>query len=284
MRIFPAKGLRLACYAMLSIVSTYWMIAVLFAFLNCRPFAYTWARSQGVKGSCADKQGGTLGFGIVNLIFDIAVIIIPFPYLYTLKLQLHKKISLMVIFTLGFVITAISAVRIHSIVSSYSKDMSYGAAEINLWSFLETSLSVINCCLPTIRPALVAITRTSNSLFTHQTSEEPSLPTHKFITLTFDSSQDVVHSGAPSPMPAERPMSMLERKIHTSDDASQAKKQNHWKTKFCEQTNEVSEEDCSMKSVRATKARDQSPPLPPHARNIEVKSEWIVEHVHKAHR
>lgn len=139
-------------------VCSYWMTGLLFTFLNCRPFSYTWNKMQpGHTGSCVDEQDGTLGFGIVNLVLDFAVILLPLPYLYTLNLKLSKRISLIGIFALGFLITAISAVRIQTVRTAGATGFSYSVGEIALWSFLETSFSLINCCLPTILPALTTI-------------------------------------------------------------------------------------------------------------------------------
>ena len=156
LRVFPLKSLRLMAYSLMLAASLYWLIGLLFAFLNCRPFSYTWDKTKsGHPGHCVDDQGGTLGFGIVNLVLDIAVILVPMPFLYTLHLQLSKRISLIGIFALGFVITAVSALRIKIIVGASSGGFSYSTGQIALWSYIEVACSIINCCLPTIQPALV---------------------------------------------------------------------------------------------------------------------------------
>ena len=169
-----------------------WAVTLIFPFVNCQPFSYTWHRiNNSAGGHCLDNQGGTLPFGVSNLILDIAVIVLPLPYLYTLKLKRAKKVALMGIFALGFVISIISAVRIWTVVGTGQKDFSYGAAEIALWSFLETGLSVVNCCLPVIQPALLAVINRVATMTRGREKGDESLPTHKFITLTFDSEEDV---------------------------------------------------------------------------------------------
>ena len=101
-----------------------------------------------------------VGIGTINLLLDIFVIGIPMPSLWKLKLPVEKKVSLMGIFALGLGITGISAVRVAAF-SSGLKDVNanwaYNTYALPLWSFLETTLSVINCCLPVMFPALLAI-------------------------------------------------------------------------------------------------------------------------------
>lgn len=212
--VFPNRSLQIGTFTLLAASCIWWIISILFAFLNCRPFSYTWDKVvHPESGHCVDAVGGTLGFGIVNLILDVAVIALPLRYLYTLHLKLSKRISLIGIFGLGFVITAISAVRIKKIVSA---DGTYGLAQIALWSFVETSLSVMNCCLPTIQPALMATHKRLAGMLGGQPKVTSAPSRRMMITMTTPgpSNTSPPQSRGASPMPdyPTKPYSLLDQR------------------------------------------------------------------------
>ena len=253
------------------------MISILFAFLNCRPFSFTWTRNG--DGSCVDSQGGTLGFGIVNLILDAAVILLPIPYLYTLQLKLSKRLSLIFIFALGFVITAISAIRLKTIVSSTNKSFTRGSAEIALWSFLETSLSIINCCLPTMAPAFLTIGRTITEFFHPTEADESGAAPHKFVSLSATTGpySTPPDSRSASPWQAQQQdsnMSAIARQQIPLEER-QSEKQGRWKNVYYEERKEVDADSVSFSSAHRSK---NSPPVPAGLRDINVQREWTVEH------
>ena len=190
----------------------YWLGSIIFPFVNCRPFSYLWDMMQ--KGSCAAPIGGALAFGVINLVLDVVVIVLPLPYLYKLQLKLSKRISLIGIFALGFVITAISALRVHAILSGSFAAFSRGAGVISLWSFLETALSVINCCFPVMQPALLEIGRSIKHKFVTPTVSEPSPPTHKFVSLMTSTSPSRAFSPEPG---ASYELSTAETGVYEKD-------------------------------------------------------------------
>lgn len=56
-------------------------------------------------------------------------------------------------------ICAISLLRVITIANWDLDDVTYSAAGVSVYSVLEPTLGVINVCLPTIRPAILALTR-----------------------------------------------------------------------------------------------------------------------------
>lgn len=74
-------------------------MVVLEAFFLCKPFAYSWNKLR--KGKCGNQHDVYLSSGIVNLIIDIMIIILPMPMLWGLQLGLAKKLALTFIFGIG---------------------------------------------------------------------------------------------------------------------------------------------------------------------------------------
>lgn len=77
------------------------IVAVIFeSFLLCRPFRFTWDKTipGGVCGSSTDAY---LSIAIVNLVIDVAVVVLPMPVLWKLQMPIGKKIAISAILSLG---------------------------------------------------------------------------------------------------------------------------------------------------------------------------------------
>ncbi|KAL2289918.1 hypothetical protein FJTKL_01197 [Diaporthe vaccinii] len=127
------------------------------AFLFCTPVQYNWDKS--IMGTC-DIPGQSDAFkaaGSINLVIDAIVVGLPMPKLFGLHMLLSRKLSLASMFSLGAIICIISLLRVVSVVNWDMNDITFYAADVAVYSVLEPTLGVINICLPTIRPAMLAI-------------------------------------------------------------------------------------------------------------------------------
>ncbi|EHA21360.1 hypothetical protein ASPNIDRAFT_124352, partial [Aspergillus niger ATCC 1015] len=120
---------------------------VIFTFLltlACNPVAKQWDAS--LPGTCIDTVASYYG---TSLGFDLVIIALPLPVLWSLQLRQAQKIALMALFALGFFITIIQIIRIFTIkhLKTYTDSQ-----PIVLWSQVEISLGVIIACVPTYGP------------------------------------------------------------------------------------------------------------------------------------
>ncbi|TVY85526.1 Satratoxin biosynthesis SC1 cluster protein [Lachnellula suecica] len=155
LRVFYDTPIRIACWAVLTIVSFYSISAVSTSIFTCRPVAAFWDKS--IEGDCF-KTGGFLYFfhPSFNILTDLVLITLPLPMLSTLSLPRKQKIGLMLVFTLGGFVCVVSIVRLYSVVVSVkSNDLSFTNTSIALWSIIEANVGIICASLPTIRPLLV---------------------------------------------------------------------------------------------------------------------------------
>jgi hypothetical protein len=98
--IFPTKSMTIAC-RLAQAVAILWAIAtVLGALFICQPISYNWDTSiEG--GKCGDAPASCQSTGIVKIMTDVIVLILPIPSLGKVQMALYKKVVLMVMFTLG---------------------------------------------------------------------------------------------------------------------------------------------------------------------------------------
>ena len=77
-----------------------WNVANMVAlFLICRPIAKNW--NFLIPGTCGSQPALYFAMGLVNLVTDAIIIILPMPYLYQLRLAMRKKLICMALLSIG---------------------------------------------------------------------------------------------------------------------------------------------------------------------------------------
>ena len=93
------KSFKICVYTLISLCIGYAISDWLKLFLICRPFEYSWNKS--IEGECADALQGWLVTGIMNLLLDVGIVVLPLPLLWRLHLSISKRIGLTLMFTIG---------------------------------------------------------------------------------------------------------------------------------------------------------------------------------------
>lgn len=84
-------------------ICTAYLIAFTFLLLfQCTPVSYQWTGWTGeTKGVCLNMYVTAWIFAVINIILDIAVMILPFPYILRLHLSRKKKMQIGAVFLVG---------------------------------------------------------------------------------------------------------------------------------------------------------------------------------------
>ena len=98
-RIFKRRSFRYAAYRLTVVTVLYWVGYILTGFLICRPLALNWNKT--LKGHCGNTSIQKNGAAAINMILDVAIVVLPMPVLWTLQMPLKSKIALSGIFSLG---------------------------------------------------------------------------------------------------------------------------------------------------------------------------------------
>lgn len=75
------------------------LVVILGSLLTCQPVAYIWDHT--INGHCGSLITLWLCHGVLNIVTDLAVLMLPMPFLYSLEMGLYRKLFLMVTFGLG---------------------------------------------------------------------------------------------------------------------------------------------------------------------------------------
>ncbi|TVY93984.1 Satratoxin biosynthesis SC1 cluster protein, partial [Lachnellula willkommii] len=145
---------------MLTAVVTSWGIAVLFlSIFTCVPPKGFWDKS--IHAACnVNSQQFLFGISIPNILTDVALLVLPIPYVLQLKSGWPQKRLLLGTFLLGGFVCLASVMRLVSVSEeSTDPDFSWNWVNQGIWAVVESNFAIISACLPTLRPVWMRITK-----------------------------------------------------------------------------------------------------------------------------
>ncbi|KAF4303481.1 hypothetical protein GTA08_BOTSDO09187 [Botryosphaeria dothidea] len=153
-RLFPIQSFtkRWWCVAIFTI--TYSLAIAIASAAGQTPVASKWHINES-----DDKCGAKCAFYVANSAFnlttDILILLLPIPIIKNLSLELRQKVTLYILFALGSATVIVSAVRLQSIIAFLrddNGDITFQTTKLAVWCLVETTISIVCVCAPTLRP------------------------------------------------------------------------------------------------------------------------------------
>jgi fucose permease len=160
--------LKTASYITLAVVN---IAGVVLTFLNafqCSPVTAAYVTST--HGNCISIVTLYLCSAPVNIITDLAILVLPIPVLTGMRLPQRQKTVLVFTFALGIFVTIIDVVRIYylqqaddiqdmlivnkKLGTSTGIDFAWTASTALMWSAVEVNVGIICACIPTLKPLI----------------------------------------------------------------------------------------------------------------------------------
>ncbi|KAJ5504565.1 hypothetical protein N7463_007439 [Penicillium fimorum] len=134
------------------ILGVTYLATALSLLLSCQPFHAFWQIHPDPGNLCQPTKSHVYVFVVVvlNIITDIYLLSIPLPLLWTVNLNLKRKIPLMVLFSGATFVMLAGIIRAATIMKS-SPD---GAESGSQWACRETFVSIVVSNLPIIQPLI----------------------------------------------------------------------------------------------------------------------------------
>jgi fucose permease len=158
------KLLRIASYITLAIVNIAGFILTFMNAFQCSPVSAAYSADS--TGHCMSIVTIYLCQAPVNIITDLAILVLPIPVLTGMRLPQRQKTILVFTFTLGIFVTVVDVVRIyylqqaadnqsltHSRIGT-GQDFSYNVSTALMWSAVEVNVGIICACIPTLKPLI----------------------------------------------------------------------------------------------------------------------------------
>jgi hypothetical protein len=99
-RLFFVRPFRIAAWALMGLCISWAIMTILIGFLICRPLAFNWDRTI-TEGSCGNMSAGYAAVGVIDIVTDILLILLPQRMVWKLQLPRQTKFALGGVFALG---------------------------------------------------------------------------------------------------------------------------------------------------------------------------------------
>ncbi|KAH6892391.1 hypothetical protein B0T10DRAFT_559979 [Thelonectria olida] len=157
-RVFPGASVfvRRASWALMGVVACFGIANTCSMIFQCTPIPFFWKGWSGeVKGRCIDINLFSWIRAAIEIAIDVAILSLPLPSVVKLQMNWKKKVQVLIMFALGFVITIISIIRLQSLIQfSKTSNPTFDNSPAIYWSVLECDMFIICACMPAIRSVL----------------------------------------------------------------------------------------------------------------------------------
>ncbi|RHZ67293.1 hypothetical protein CDV55_107696 [Aspergillus turcosus] len=156
-RIFVTHQFRIVVLTTAVFVILWLMTMEIVLGLQCRPIQRFWNSS--VPGTCFNLVAFSYFTNITNLVTDVWIFVLPLPVIAKLHMSRNRKIALGCLFSIGLATCAISAARLHVVVSQGSPDFTWYGVPLGFLSAWEPMGAIFCANLPIIYRAVVNMLR-----------------------------------------------------------------------------------------------------------------------------
>ncbi|KAK3939575.1 hypothetical protein QBC46DRAFT_143905 [Diplogelasinospora grovesii] len=150
LRFVPKGTYQHIIWGIITACSMFHLAFLLVQINLCQPAAKQWDPTI-TWGSCLPGVPVYTSMASITIIFDLTVMLVPFPVLLKSQIQTRKKLVLLGLFGLGLFITVIQIIRIQTVkqLANY-----IDSAPLILWSTVENNLGIIVANVPTLAPLI----------------------------------------------------------------------------------------------------------------------------------
>lgn len=165
------RFLRYASYLTLAVVDISGLVLVFLNIFQCRPFHAAYSDTD---GRCLDLVSLYLSSAPINIITDLAILLLPLPILTGLRMELRQKIALVATFVVGGFVTVVDIIRIvylqdalkeelaadpNGSVSASSRpaNFTYHVSFSLMWSAVEVSVGIMCACVLVLKPLVMRV-------------------------------------------------------------------------------------------------------------------------------
>lgn len=155
LQIFRSRGFGIAAKIVFASVACSTTVYIFTLSLQCIPVPYTWDKDI-AGGKCLHFNNLAYSGAAITIAQDVATLMLPIPQLRTLKIDVYKRIGLIIMFSVGSLGCVASMVRLkflidYGISTGQAADPTYTTVPAIAWSGIEASAAIVASCLPTIR-------------------------------------------------------------------------------------------------------------------------------------
>ncbi|KAK1566335.1 uncharacterized protein LY79DRAFT_572223 [Colletotrichum navitas] len=153
LRIFPDARFRRILWSTQLVNLMGYITFVTTTVFSCQPISYFWTGwTRETEGRCISLNSFSEAHGGFNVILDVWILLLPLSQIYNLNMKLKKKLSVMLVFGIGMLFTAVSIYRLY-VLEDFAKsyNVTAGSFQTSIWSTIELDVGIFVACLPSTR-------------------------------------------------------------------------------------------------------------------------------------
>ncbi|KAI5205513.1 hypothetical protein E4T42_00453 [Aureobasidium subglaciale] len=152
-RLFPIQNFYWRWWAVFLFAIGYSVAGILTEIFDCTPVHFQW--DIFAEGKCINRPAFYIANAVCNSVSDLLILALPIPIVWNLALTRKKKITLSLVFAMGSAGCIVSIIRLRSIIAYLQQgdgDLTYTITDFVVWSAIETMMSMVCTCVPTLKP------------------------------------------------------------------------------------------------------------------------------------
>ncbi|KXJ84826.1 hypothetical protein Micbo1qcDRAFT_129033, partial [Microdochium bolleyi] len=209
LRIFPGSTFRHITYALIGFLAVHGVIYALLTTLQCIPIDSIWDRLI-TDRRCLDVNAVVYSSGILSILEDIVILILPMKQVWQLNIRRHRRIVLVGLFSVGSFACLTSMIRMkYAVAYSTTFDATWDGVDIVVWSAVEQFCALLCGSFPALRPLFVDVlarsqSSTSNELVCVQAQRQSAgskTPVSSGGPMQQSHSDATMHAHRPTPAP-----------------------------------------------------------------------------------
>jgi hypothetical protein len=153
------RTLRFLVYATMAFVAAETISIVLITIFECPKHpSLAWSRhifSRRKRYGCLPIKKLYYGQASMNIFSDIVVFALPLPVLMKLRMETHRRIGLLLLFSVGLLVPVASAFRLHAVhlwVKAAWAEQRYYGGYLIFWDHVEANTAIICASVPSLQP------------------------------------------------------------------------------------------------------------------------------------
>ena len=162
--------LKRASWFVLAIVNLSGTVLTFLNVFQCRP---VYAAFTNTKGQCIDLVSMYLSSAPVNILTDIAILLLPLPILTALRIEFRQKVVLVATFIVGGFVAIVDVIRIVYLQNALEIERKTGLSKASaderppdfifeasftlMWSTVEVSVGLICACVLVLKPLVMKV-------------------------------------------------------------------------------------------------------------------------------
>ncbi|KAH6616461.1 hypothetical protein C7974DRAFT_318940 [Boeremia exigua] len=177
LRIMIQPRLRAVVWVLMGVVTSFGIANIFAMIFQCTPIPFFWDGWRGeMEGTCGvDVRLFGFARGAIEIFLDLAILVLPLPMLAKLNMSPKKKLQVMSMFCVGFIITVVSCLRLWAFVEfAQTTNPTYDNVPGLYWCTTESNLFTVVACMPALHALFHKALRKVRGLSTHTSSDEPS--------------------------------------------------------------------------------------------------------------